>query len=409
MIAFDPTTTKKPTSREAFDMIGALPPEVKWGVRHLLWRIWGHTSNDAAHPYFGTAWESIKRLAAEMGYTDIADLFAEAEKLGVVGREHHFQMPGKAIAVSANYQEGIDQGLGEYVGSRYWVIWAKVKELARKGIGKIPTPFSNGGIGKFPTPKESTPYDKWHRENPDPMASGKLASENSRPSIYPNTASASTEKSRTDAAAAVTADTGARKQTDAADGDNPNTGAAATDATTIVVSPDRETCPTNPPDTGRMEGLPSGDVQSSAAVEFSIDPVTVETAKQVRKQSQKEYAIEKSEEFRKLPQSVRAQVSGLRKRCRVEWDYMRTHEEDGKFITDEADYNLSVFESPTDSHLCKLAELLEKYTESQIFGAWKKFLKRPKGVSGLDYVWVNFFREFEDHVEVEPGDGGGAA
>jgi hypothetical protein len=156
MITFDPTTTK-PTYPDAFDMVGALPPTIKFGVRHLLLRIWRHTNNSPADARFGTAWMAHPRLAQEMGYGEIGDLFDDAEKLGVVGREHHFKKRDGTVAVSTIYHDGIKQGLGEYVGSRYWVIWSKVKELAQMGIGKNPTPI---GIGKNPMPEESASYAK---------------------------------------------------------------------------------------------------------------------------------------------------------------------------------------------------------------------------------------------------------
>jgi hypothetical protein len=384
MITFDPATTKKPNYIEAFDMIGALPPEVKQGVRHLLLRIWRHTSNNPSHKYFGTAWESIKRLAVEMGYTDIADLFAEAEKLGLVGRVHHFQTPGEVIVESGNYQEGLKQGLGEYVGSRYWVIWAKVKELAQEGIGKIPTPPPDDGIGKFPTPKESTtsaPSGK--------LASGKLASENSRPRVYTKPASEHPENPRSDPAAVSNTDAGARTQPDAADGDKHNTASLSA----VLPKETAEIKPSIHPDqpTGRTEGRKefSGEEQHSN-IEFEIEAVTAETPGQIQRQSRKEYAIEKSDEYRKLPKATRAQLDNLVEHCRVAWTESIASDED-----------LSVFPAPKRYHKVKLAELLQAHGESQVLERWTRFLDRPQGFAYLKDVWANFFHEFKYYVPAD--------
>jgi hypothetical protein len=175
MITFDPTTTKKPNYIEAFDAVGALPPEIKQSVRHLLLRIWKHTNSSAGHPLFGKAWMSHPHLAREMGCATVNDLFDEAEKFGVIGREHLFKKSdGKTVVSDQPYRKGANKGRGEYIGSRYWVNWEKVNELGKNGIAKNATPpekehppdggmVKNAtpiGIAKNATPKESATYEK---------------------------------------------------------------------------------------------------------------------------------------------------------------------------------------------------------------------------------------------------------
>jgi hypothetical protein len=227
----------------------------------------------------------------------------------------------------------------------------------------------------------------------------------------PNTASVNAENPRSFTADAVAPNGSALNKTDAADG-----ATLTADTAVSAVSPTEAApagnLPSNPT-TGRKEGTlraPSGEKQQ-ADIEFSIDPVTEETPRQVQQASQQEYAINKAQAFRKLPKSIRDQVKHLRDRCRVDWDYWRTHDEDGEAltITDEDDYRFSAFPPPKSDHLLKLAELLGTYTESQILGAWKKFLNRPYEIDGLCAVWANFFLEFDDYVEVEPTVAGSVA
>jgi hypothetical protein len=171
MKTFDPTTTKKPNYIEAFDMIGALPPEVKQPVRHLMLRIWRHTNSDPREPRYGKAWMGHERLAREMGCTNVNDLFNQAEAFGIVGREHLFKKSdGKIVVSDKPYRKGTSKGMGEYAGSRYWNNWEKVKELTEKGVADSATPpetepptndgmaktATPNGVADSATPKEST-------------------------------------------------------------------------------------------------------------------------------------------------------------------------------------------------------------------------------------------------------------
>jgi hypothetical protein len=158
MITFDPATTKKPNYIEAFDMIGALPSEIKQGVRHLLLRIWKHTNSNASHPLFGKAWMSHERLEREMGCTNVNDLFDRAEALGIVGREHLFKKAdGKTVVSDQPYRKGTNKGMGEYIGSRYWINWEKVKELAAVAVAENATPTENGASPENGVAKKATP------------------------------------------------------------------------------------------------------------------------------------------------------------------------------------------------------------------------------------------------------------
>jgi len=155
--------------------------------------------------------------------------------------------------------------------------------------------------------------------------------------------------------------------------------------------------PSNPPN--QLEDRKEG-VNDSALDEQIFDepePISAQDKSRMRK----EYAIEKATQFRHLPPSVRQTVATVRRKCRLEWDYYRTHDEYGDAIDDEGDYRLTVFPSPKADSQLKLAVLCKTYTASQIVGAWKKFLNRPQGFNGLALPWPNFFLEFDDYVEAE--------
>lgn len=154
--------------------------------------------------------------------------------------------------------------------------------------------------------------------------------------------------------------------------------------------------------TNWKEGKEGLDSLRESALEEQIEDEELEpVTAQDRRRLQQSYAIEKATEFRNLPQYVRDEVKGLRQKFRVEWDYWRTHDEDGALIDDESDYRLPVFPSPKADSQLKLAKMLPTYTESQIVSAWKKFVNRPQGFDGLDFPWSNFFLEFDDYVEAE--------
>jgi len=146
---------------------------------------------------------------------------------------------------------------------------------------------------------------------------------------------------------------------------------------------------------GRQEGVPTFAGEEQCADE----PISA----QDRRRQRKSYAIEKAVEFRDLPQSVKDDVKRVRKQCRIDWDYYRTHEDDGTMIDNDGDYRLPVFPSPKADSQLKLAKKCGAYTDAQILGAWKKFANRPQGFDGLDFPWSNFFLEFDDYVEVEVG------
>jgi hypothetical protein len=227
-------------------------------------------------------------------------------------------------------------------------------------------------------------------------------------SVYPITAPENAENPRTDSATAFNTESDAPNQTDAAAGDNLN--AAATVFAILPKGSPAGNLPSTPTPSGGMAGsLRDSREEQHAEIDVSVAPMTEETPRQIQKASQKDYAIDKAKEFRKLPQSIRNQVSRLRKRCRDEWDYHSSHDRLGDAITDEEDYRLPVFPAPKSGDLLKLVELLKTCTESQILGAWKKFLNRAKGFDELIAVWANFFLEFDDYVEVKQTVAGDAA
>jgi len=158
MITFDPTTTKKPNYIEAFDRIAALPLAVKQPVRCLMLVIWRHTNSDPTEPRYGKAWVGHERLGREMGCPNVNDLFDRAEAFGIVGREHLFKKSdGKIVVSDKPYRKGTSKGMGEYMGSRYWINWEKVKELTEKGVADSATPSeteppTNDGMAKTATP-----------------------------------------------------------------------------------------------------------------------------------------------------------------------------------------------------------------------------------------------------------------
>jgi len=145
---------------------------------------------------------------------------------------------------------------------------------------------------------------------------------------------------------------------------------------------------------GRQEGF------EDALDEQMDEPETAQHKRQVRVESQREYAEIKSKQFRKKPKAVRDTVSQIRKQCRLEWDYARTHDEDGTVLDTDEYRDMPVFPSPKEGDLLKITEKLETpYTAPQIVGAWKKFVRRPAGFNDMYAIWANFFREFEDCVE----------
>ncbi|HWO37791.1 MAG TPA: hypothetical protein VNO32_54150 [Candidatus Acidoferrum sp.] len=97
-------------------------------------------------------------MARELGCTTVNDLFDRAEAFGIVGREHLFKKSdGKIVVSDKPYRKGTSKGMGEYVGSRYWINWEKVKQLTEKGVAESATPTEtepppDGGVAENATP-----------------------------------------------------------------------------------------------------------------------------------------------------------------------------------------------------------------------------------------------------------------
>ncbi|HXQ26781.1 MAG TPA: hypothetical protein VN822_10270, partial [Candidatus Acidoferrales bacterium] len=146
----------------------------------------------------------------------------------------------------------------------------------------------------------------------------------------------------------------------------------------------------------QLEGRQDGFVNDSALDEQrdESEPICAQAKRRMRQS----YAIAKATQFRDLPTFVRQTVATVRQKCRLEWDYYRTHDEDGT-VLGEGDYRLSVFPSPKADSQLELAKQLLTYTPSQLVNAWKKFVNRPLGFDGLEFPWRNFFLEFDDYVE----------
>jgi hypothetical protein len=243
-----------------------------------------------------------------------------------------------------------------------------------------PTFTKNTSKIQTKTPPTFTEHLQDSSITPPPLRGDNTSTPWHNPS-YLAPASMRTETQRTFADVAVDSNGGAQTQTDAVDGATPH------DISAVLPKPPRPSAPT----TGRQVG--TGEERQT-----DDEPATAETRRRIEQDSQQEYTNKSAKAFRALPQSIRDQVSHLRQRCRADWDYWRTHDEDGDAL-DEDHYRFGAFPSPKSHHLLKLAEMRGTYTESQILGAWKKFLNRPDEIEGLTHVWANFFQEFNDYVE----------
>jgi hypothetical protein len=133
--------SNKPTYPQLFDLVAGLPNEIKPSTIHLILWVWRHTNSDRFHANFGKAWVSHPNIAREMhmGKTAIQAAFNDACAWGVLSREHLFKKNGRVVLSSAPYRRKESKGLGEYLGSRYWLNYEFMKEL-HVGPLKLDTP-----------------------------------------------------------------------------------------------------------------------------------------------------------------------------------------------------------------------------------------------------------------------------
>ncbi len=150
------------------------------------------------------------------------------------------------------------------------------------------------------------------------------------------------------------------------------------------------------------------DEMADSAIDFAVDdeypelsePLTAQAKRRIRQ----DYAIGKSQNWRKVPREIRDRVKVLVKKLEHEWEYWATHDDDGD-VLDDAERKASSFPCPLDTQMLMLAGLLKRYTDLQLLRAWNKFLLRPASFEGLHSprtaVWLLFEREFEIYVESE--------
>jgi 5S rRNA maturation endonuclease (ribonuclease M5) len=145
-----------------------------------------------------------------------------------------------------------------------------------------------------------------------------------------------------------------------------------------------------------------GDTES--LVDCSIDdeypePSAAEMAAEKRRLSKRDYAIDKSTEWRKVPKDIRDRVKALVKKMESEWEHWATHDEDGDILSED-DRKTGSLSLPSDEYLLILAGLLQTYTDLQVLRAWNKYLLRTQGFGGVIYPIAVFIkRDFEILVE----------
>lgn len=144
----------------------------------------------------------------------------------------------------------------------------------------------------------------------------------------------------------------------------------------------------------------------SSAAENAGDPFEIAaTQRRLSKQGKRDYAIDKSKEWRDLAKEIRDRMKVLVKRLEPEWEHWATHDDDGDVLSEEDRKVAFSFPCPSDTTKLMLAGLLQTYTDLQVIRVWNKFLRRAEGFGGLDFprtaVWSLFEREFEIFVESE--------
>jgi hypothetical protein len=150
-------TFPKPPYFEAFDLTAGLPSDVKANTCSLLLRVWRHTNSTQGHENYGTAWMSHDVLAVELHVSirTTQDLFDDAWEKGLISREHFFKKKGKRIMSAEPYIKAKSHGMGEYLGSRYWVNWDVIRTAQAPkppdGVAEIATPNSDG-VAEIATP-----------------------------------------------------------------------------------------------------------------------------------------------------------------------------------------------------------------------------------------------------------------
>jgi hypothetical protein len=98
-----------------------------------------------------------------VGHSTISELFDDAWDLGLISREHIFKKNGKKVISTIPYIKTASHGMGEYLGSRYWLNWSIIKKLQIYGVPESDTPNENGvpesdaptkiGVPEISTPK----------------------------------------------------------------------------------------------------------------------------------------------------------------------------------------------------------------------------------------------------------------
>jgi hypothetical protein len=179
-----PPTFPKPKYYEVFNLIGNLSQDVKANICSLLLRVWRHTSSDQNHENCGTAWMSHDQMAMELHVSirTTQDLFDESWERSFISREHFFKKDGRRIISTAPYTKATSHGMGEYLGSRYWVNWDAVRKAQEpkpetvthqsqlplengvvkttipnpNGVAETATPIRPIGVAKIATPVAKT-------------------------------------------------------------------------------------------------------------------------------------------------------------------------------------------------------------------------------------------------------------
>jgi hypothetical protein len=126
------------------------------------------------------------------------------------------------------------------------------------------------------------------------------------------------------------------------------------------------------------------------------EPMDAQTKRRIRQS----YAVAAKTDWNSLPQTVKDRVNAVVKKCALSWEHSAAFTEDGEPIADE-DRELPPFEKPEANHKLKIAQFLDGHTDSEFFGAWKKFLNRPRGFEGLSFVWANFVGGDDNPGELE--------
>jgi hypothetical protein len=142
----------KPRYYEAFDLIGGLPSEINPNTITLCLHIWRHLNSDTNHQNHGKAWMSHPALARQIHVSEktLQRAFDDGCDRKIVCREHLFKKNGKTKVSLEPYHPKESQGMGEYLGSRYWLDWSVIRKLQVIGLDRESSPTEPIGVD-FPS------------------------------------------------------------------------------------------------------------------------------------------------------------------------------------------------------------------------------------------------------------------